>query len=29
MTAGQANIPGVNPSDIVEQDFSAQVALKS
>ena len=28
MTAGEAGIPGVDPSDIVEQDFTAQVVLK-
>lgn len=28
MTAGEAGIPGVNPSDTVEQDFSAQVVIK-
>lgn len=27
-TAGAAGIPGVNPSDVVQMDFSAQVALK-
>jgi hypothetical protein len=26
-TAGDLGIPGVNPSDIVEQDFTAQVVL--
>lgn len=29
MTAGDAGIPGVNPSDTVEQDFSAQVVIKA
>jgi hypothetical protein len=28
MTAGEAGIPGVDPGDIVEQDFTAQVVLK-
>ena len=28
MTAGEAGVPGVDPNDIVEQNFSAQVALK-
>jgi hypothetical protein len=28
-TAGEAGIPGVNPNDIVQFDFSAQVVLKS
>lgn len=28
MTAGEAGIPGVDPSDIVEQSFAAQVVLK-
>jgi hypothetical protein len=28
MTAGEAGIPGVDPNDIVEQAFSAQVVLK-
>ena len=27
-TAGQAGIPNVNPSDIIEMDFSAQVVIK-
>lgn len=27
-TAGEAGIPGVDPSDVVEFDFSAQVVLK-
>jgi hypothetical protein len=27
-TAGDLGIPGVNPSDIVEQDFTAQVLLQ-
>ena len=28
MTAGDAGIPGVDPSDTIEQDFSAQVVIK-
>jgi hypothetical protein len=28
MTAGDAGIPGVNPSDIVQQTFTAQVVIK-
>jgi hypothetical protein len=27
-TAGNLGIPGVNPGDLIEQDFSAQVVLK-
>jgi hypothetical protein len=27
-TAGEAGIPGVNPTDVVEMDFTAQVVLK-
>lgn len=29
MTAGEAGIPGVDPSDTVEQDFTAQVVIKA
>jgi hypothetical protein len=28
-TAGELGIPGVNPSDVIQFDFSAQVVLKS
>ena len=28
-TAGELGIPGVNPTDVIEFDFSAQVVLKS
>jgi hypothetical protein len=28
-TAGELGIPGINPSDVIEFDFSAQVVLKS
>lgn len=28
MTAGDAHVPGVNPSDTIEQDFTAQVVIK-
>ena len=27
-TAGELGIPGINPSDVIEFDFSAQVVLK-
>jgi hypothetical protein len=27
-TVGELGIPGVNPSDVIEFDFSAQVVLK-
>jgi hypothetical protein len=27
-TAGDLGIPGLNPNDVIEQDFSAQVVLK-
>ena len=27
-TAGELGIPGVNPNDVIEFDFSAQVVLK-
>jgi hypothetical protein len=28
VTAGEAGIPGINPNDIIQFDFTAQVVIK-